>query len=396
MFNHEKERIEGKIINGYQIGICIGNGTFSKTYAAVQISSGLHVAIKIIERYSVPDDVLIREAAIMKKISHPFIVTIYTHFMDEEYSYLVMELINGDTLLSYINQQERITDEWQLKHIAAELLSALYYLHSVLNIAHRDIKLENIMIDQNFNIKIIDFGLGKAVSNEAAMMSTVCGSIMYTAPEVLNRQDYTCSADIWSLGVVLYCLAIGHFPFYDPNFERLHKIITYHDPEFPENIDEDLCSFISSLLDKNTESRPTARDALNSKYLSDYPHREILSPEFYKNYTWKNIIETLDKNAEVADLVNKIGFSYEKEKENMINNIDSEGTELIKIIYINYMQPNFIGAKRCITNLRIAPLLRTKSHHKLHREVLIDDNPKIVVPIRKTIILKKTHRHVLK
>lgn len=115
-----------------------------------------------------------------------------------------MELIEGTNLLQYVNQNHGLKIN-EVQNIFSQLIIAIEYLHNELNISHRDLKLENVMLD---------FGFSSIKKN---IMSTLCGSIPYCAPEVLKCQTYTKEADIWCLGVILYSLVSGKLPFFCSN-----------------------------------------------------------------------------------------------------------------------------------------------------------------------------------
>lgn len=146
------------------------------------------------------------EISINKNLNHPNIVRIYEVVWTESKVYIFMELIKGKELFQYISKQGPIQECFGVK-IFQQICSAVKYLHSI-GISHRDIKTENIMIDEDFNAKLVDFGLAKQFSlNEDQFFDTFCGSPSYTSPEMIERKKYRGKEiDIWCLGVALYVM----------------------------------------------------------------------------------------------------------------------------------------------------------------------------------------------
>jgi serine/threonine protein kinase len=124
-----------------------------------------------------------------------------------------MELIEGLSLLSFIKSKpQRKVEEADCKYIFSQIMSGINYLH-LKGICHRDIKLENIIIDNNLSIKIIDFGFG-AIGPKSKLQNFFCGTPSYMPPEIVQKKDYVGSfADIWSIGILLFTLLSGSFPF---------------------------------------------------------------------------------------------------------------------------------------------------------------------------------------
>jgi serine/threonine protein kinase len=161
--------------------------------------------------------------------------------------YLTLEYASGGSLFEYIISQGRI-HESEAKILVKQMVSAFSYMHG-LNIAHRDIKAENILLDYLKNIKITDFGL--SISHEPkSLLSTACGSPIYSAPEVIDGKRYSGSeADVWSLGINIYAMVVGDLPFADSNVSALYASICkghYTVPEFvsPGNNVVDLKSVV--------------------------------------------------------------------------------------------------------------------------------------------------------
>lgn len=147
-------------------------------------------------------DLINNEKNILKRLNHPFIGKFFGSFQTDASLYFVMEYIRGGDLRNFMDHKGKFTEEWTKLYIA-ELVLALEYLHSN-KIIYRDMKPNNIMVDDNLHIKLIDFGLSKIMISEYA--GTLCGTPAYIAPEVITSTSYTIAADWWSLVKMLLTL----------------------------------------------------------------------------------------------------------------------------------------------------------------------------------------------
>jgi serine/threonine protein kinase len=145
--------------------------------------------------------------------------------------------------------------EHLIRHYFVQLVCALDYLHNVQKVAHRDLKLENILLDAHNNIKIIDFGLSRSFLEEGNLFTTMCGSYPYVAPEIIISGRYTQAADVWSLGIVLYAMATAQFPFAASDvIELCHEIVT-KPINYPTNLSGELIDLISKMLCRDCDER---------------------------------------------------------------------------------------------------------------------------------------------
>lgn len=173
----------------------------------------------------------IREAALSMLLHHPYICGMRELITHTNHYYMVFEYVNGGQMLDYIISHGRLRERVARK-FARQIGSALDYCHRN-NVVHRDLKIENILISQTGNIKIIDFGLSN-LYNPASHLSTFCGSLYFAAPELLNARVYTGpEVDVWSFGVVLYVLVCGKVPFDDQSMPALHAKIKRGLVEYP-------------------------------------------------------------------------------------------------------------------------------------------------------------------
>jgi serine/threonine protein kinase len=147
--------------------------------------------------------------------------------------------------------------EVQIRYYLLQLVSVIEYLHDVKKVIHRDLKLENILLDAHNNVKVVDFGLSRRFSDDDQQFTTPCGSPPYLAPELISTGTYTRATDIWSLGIVLYALAIGSLPFCHNDFQTLCREILSKRIRYPITLSDDLIDLLKRMLCRNPEERIT-------------------------------------------------------------------------------------------------------------------------------------------
>jgi serine/threonine protein kinase len=150
-------------------------------------------------------------------------------------------------------------------------MTALSYLHDVKFIIHRDLKPENILFDDSMNIRLVDFGLSRAFAPGDTLTQTHCGSPLYVAPEIACREPYTSAADVWSAGVLLYCMVCGELPFRGDSIGAVFDSILNSVPKLGGHLSPDLRSLINGMLSKDPSRRPTASALLNHPWFTHDP-----------------------------------------------------------------------------------------------------------------------------
>lgn len=176
----------------------------------------------------------VREMAIMHLLRHPNICQLKEWVVQGDCYYMFLEYIEGGQLLDYIISHGKLREKLARK-FARQIASALDYCHRN-SIVHRDLKIENILITKNEEIKIIDFGLSNIYS-PGRLLNTFCGSLYFAAPELLQAKHYTGpEVDVWSFGVVLYVLVCGRVPFDDTSLPALHQKIKEGQVDYPDHL----------------------------------------------------------------------------------------------------------------------------------------------------------------
>jgi serine/threonine protein kinase len=181
-------------------------------------------------------------------LSHPFVICVYEILEDAHRTYLVLEW-GGKGDLAH---QGKVT-EHRAREIFIQLVNAIRYLHDTENVVHGDIKLENVVIDELGYTKLIDFGLAQIPGTENCRR----GTRRYLAPELIRGQSNTKSSDIWCLGIVLYALITGHFPFSGSDSRLMKQDIVSSEPQFPADLSYSLVSLMKGILHKDPQKRTT-------------------------------------------------------------------------------------------------------------------------------------------
>lgn len=218
----------------------LGQGTYGKVQLGINKETGQEVAIKTIKKCKIETEAdlirIRREIQIMSSLRHPYIIHIYEVFENRDKMVLVMEYAAGGELYDYLSKQ-KVLEEGEARRIFRQIAMAVYYCHKH-QICHRDLKLENILLDEKGNAKIADFGLSN-VFDSNRLLSTFCGSPLYASPEIVKGVPYRGpEVDCWSLGVLLYTLVYGAMPFDGSNFKRLVRQISageYFEPKTPSS-----------------------------------------------------------------------------------------------------------------------------------------------------------------
>eukprot|EP00029_Vermamoeba_vermiformis_P007378 TRINITY_DN317_c0_g1_i5.p1 TRINITY_DN317_c0_g1~~TRINITY_DN317_c0_g1_i5.p1 ORF type:complete len:642 (+),score=103.51 TRINITY_DN317_c0_g1_i5:55-1980(+) len=248
-----------KYIGRYEIIKLLGRGAFGTVKQGLDPTNGQFVAIKILKRNKARSereiDMIEREKKALVMLNHPNIVKLLEIIENEEkqITYLVFEYVSGGELFSYIVSHGKLT-ELVARKFVRQIVSALEYCHFNL-IVHRDLKPENLLLDDEDNIKITDFGLANFITPQK--FTTFCGSLLYAAPEILHGNEYTGpAADVYSLGIILYCLVNGKQPF-DGNspYEMLKRI--NQGLHFDAEVTKELKDLINKMLAIDPKKRIT-------------------------------------------------------------------------------------------------------------------------------------------
>lgn len=238
----------------------IGEGSFGIVFKALYKKTGAIYAIKAIDKRNKTNQegrtYFKREIEIMYKIRHPNIVRLYTHFEDDSYCYFVMEYVSKGNLYDNIEKQrKKCFDAKTVANYIKDLLSAVYYLHSMdPPIIHRDIKLENVLVHEDGSLKLTDFGWSNYIIDDE-VRDTFCGTPVYLAPEMVKRKEHDHNVDIWCAGVMTFELITGKLPFNTSSKVALEDSIMRVKINWPPDINSQAKDLISRILKFNPSER---------------------------------------------------------------------------------------------------------------------------------------------
>ena len=270
-----------KFADKYEVGNKLGEGHYAQVFLCRNKASGSHHAVKVIDKGRTTTkqvDDMLGEVAILKELNHAHCLRLDGFFDEGGKVFVVLELINGGELFQKICRERHFSEKTSAK-MMYDIISGVAYLHSK-GIIHRDLKPENLLLtslEADANIKIVDFGFAEKCGSDDKL-TKCCGTPLYIAPEVLNAglyktgPPYGLSADIWSLGVILYVLLCGYPPFRAKTQNDQFKKVVAGKYEFrPDkgwgNISDEAKDLISKMIVMDPKARLTAKQCLEHPWM---------------------------------------------------------------------------------------------------------------------------------
>ncbi|KAI0826494.1 Pkinase-domain-containing protein [Trametes gibbosa] len=262
----------------------LGEGEFGKVKLGLHMQWGEEVAVKLIRRGNIDSSVRMskveREIEVLRTLKHPNIVRLYDVIETDKYIGIILEYASGGELFDHILAHRYLREKDACK-LFSQLISGVWYIHQK-KIVHRDLKLENLLLDRHRNVIITDFGFANRFEHRSDdLMQTSCGSPCYAAPElVISDGLYVGSAvDIWSCGVILYAMLAGYLPFDDDpanpdgdNINLLYKYIVNTPLSFPDYISAEARDLLSIMLVPDPARRADLPNIMAHSWLAPYAH----------------------------------------------------------------------------------------------------------------------------
>lgn len=265
----------------------VGKGSFGKVMQVRKRDSGQVYAMKVLNKANIVKRKQVEhtrtERSVLGRIVHPFIVGLNFAFQTPSKLYFVLDYCAGGELFFHLGREHRFSES-RARFYAAQITLALEHLHS-LNVIYRDLKPENVLLDQNGNVRLTDFGLSKEnIHATDSGAKSFCGTPEYLAPEVLNRSGHGRAVDWWSLGALLYEMLTGLPPFYDSNRNKLFEKIRHGTLEFPAEagVSPEAKDLLLRMLDRD----PKTRLGCGSGDASD-----IKTHPFFRSVDWTAMLQ---------------------------------------------------------------------------------------------------------
>lgn len=327
----------------YRTGRTLGSGTYAIVKEAIHIKTGKYYACKVINKKLMEgrEHMVRNEIAVLKRISsgHPNIVTLHDYFETSHNLYLCFDLCTGGELFDSICARGQYT-EADAAGLVRTIFQAVKYIHDC-GIVHRDLKPENLLFrskpEKTSEIMIADFGLSRVMAeNKLSMLTEVCGTPGYMAPEIFKKTGHGKPVDVWAMGVITYFLLAGYTPFdRDTQRQEMEAIIAgdykFEPDEYWSIVSDTARNFVSTCLTTDPDKRPTAAQMLEHEWLtSEIPH-------FVENETGepRDLLPHVRKAFDAKKTFRKavLGMMAMKRMTSLVNHMSPEAQKLNEDLY---------------------------------------------------------------
>lgn len=255
----------------YQKGKFLGKGGFAKCYEITDMNTKNIFAGKIVPKTLLKKqnqkDKMSQEISLHRSINHTNVVKFFSFFEDKDFVYIVLELCRRRSLMELHKRRKAVTEP-ETRYYMKQIVLGVQYLHNH-KIIHRDLKLGNLFLTDEMEIKIGDLGLATKVDYDGERKKTLCGTPNYIAPEVLGKKGHSYEVDIWSLGCIMYTLLVGKPPFETSSLKETYSRIKKIEYRIPQYIQPAPTTLIQNMLQGDPQSRPGIDSILNDEFFTN-------------------------------------------------------------------------------------------------------------------------------
>lgn len=270
-------------MDDFDIIAVVGKGSYGKVMQVKKKDTGKVYAMKVLKKQMLVARKQVThtqtERKVLELIDHPFLVSLRFAFQTPQKLYMVLDYFNGGELFFHLKHGGKFTEE-RAKFYAAEITLALQCLHEN-GIIYRDLKPENVLLDDDGHIRLTDFGLSKESIQGDELTHTFCGTPEYLAPEVIQGSWYSKPVDWWSMGTLLYEMLTGWPPFYNENLHVMYEKITRAPLTFPNDMSNEAKSLLTGLLHRDPRRRLGS-----NKGMEDFANHP-----FFADINWHHLYE---------------------------------------------------------------------------------------------------------
>lgn len=246
----------------FQKGKFLGKGGFARCYELIDTTTNMVYAGKVVSKMLLQKkhqkEKMSQEIEIHRSLSHPHVVRLDGFFEDSDNVYVLLELCSRRSLMELHKRRKAVTEP-EARYFTSQVVSACEYLHSR-RIIHRDLKLGNLFLNDEMQVKVGDFGLATTIDYDGERKKTLCGTPNYIAPEMLDKKGHSYEVDIWAIGCILFTLLVGKPPFETLSLKETYQKIKNNDYVIPSRINSDAIHLIRCLLAAVPSQRPNIHE----------------------------------------------------------------------------------------------------------------------------------------